>query len=89
MIVEKSKNVFTKEDAKNIIRKKYNLLNKDEGFYGKEGLDMIITKNVVRNEEMEGLIITKEDFKNYFNKRNIISREEYEKYLEMKNNTWH
>ena len=47
MIVEKSKNVFTKEYAKNIIRKKYNPLNKDEGFYEREGFFMRKTEDIV------------------------------------------
>lgn len=55
MIVEKSKNVFTKEYAKNIIRKKYNPLNKDEGFYEREGLFMRETEEVVLDEIIEEL----------------------------------
>lgn len=46
-IVEKSKNVFAKEYAKNIIRKKYNPLNKDEGFYEREGFFMRKTEDIV------------------------------------------
>lgn len=67
MIVEKSKNVFTKEDAKNIIRKKYNLLNKDEGFYEREGLFMKETKDIVLDEVIEELnFIERIFFKNKF-----------------------
>lgn len=82
-IVEKK--VFTKEIKNNIISKKYNPLNKDEGFYKREGLFMKETKDVVFNEVMKELIISKEDFKNYFNGRKIINKKEYQEYLKTKN----
>ena len=77
--------VFTKNMGKGIIGKKNkDLLDKKYNFQRKEEFNMIETKNVVKNEEMQELIISKEDFKEYFGKRNTISRKEYEKYLEKK-----
>ena len=46
--------IFTKNQTNNIISKKYNPLNKDEGFYERKGLSMRGTKDVVLDEVMEG-----------------------------------
>lgn len=43
-------NLFTKSQTNNIISKKYNPLNKDEGFYEREGLFMRETRDVVLEE---------------------------------------
>lgn len=51
-------NVFTKNDGKDIIKKKYNPSNKGKGFYERKGLFMRKTKDIVLKE------ITKE--LNYF-----------------------
>lgn len=51
MIVEK---IFTKKEKNNIMVKKYNPLNKDEGFYEREGLFMRETEELVLDEVMEG-----------------------------------
>ena len=81
VVEENDEKMFTKEEVKGIIEKKNkDLLNEKYNFQRKEEFDMIETKNVVRNEEMQELIISKEDFKKYFGKRNTISRKEYEKY---------
>ena len=88
IVEENDEKKFTKEEVKGIIEKKNkDLLNEKYNFQRKEEFDMIETKNVVINEEMQELIISKEDFKKYFGKRNTISRKEYEKYLEKKNNS--
>ena len=88
VVEENDDKMFTKEEVKGIIEKKNkDLLNEKYNFQRKEEFDMIETKNVVRNEEMQELIISKEDFKKYFGKRNTISRKEYEKYFEKKNNS--
>jgi len=55
MIVEKNlKKVFTKEESNNIIRKKYNPLNKDCKIFEREGLDMK-EKDIVLEEVIEQL----------------------------------
>lgn len=40
-------NVFTKNDGKDIIYNKYNLLNKNNSFYEREGLLMRKTEDIV------------------------------------------
>lgn len=73
-IVEKK--VFTKEIKNNIISKKYNPLNKDEGFYEREGLFMKETKDVVLDEVLEELnfierVFFKKKFIKVYNKVRI------------------
>lgn len=48
-------NLFTKDEKNNIINQKYNLLNKDDMFYEREGLFMRETKDVVLDEVEEEL----------------------------------
>ena len=56
MIVEKSKNVFTKEDAKNIIRKKYNPSTANNKKYlQRKGLLMKKIEDITLNEVMKEL----------------------------------
>lgn len=51
MFVENAKNVFTKNESNNIMRKKYNLLNKDyKKICEREGLFMKETKDVELKE---------------------------------------
>ncbi len=38
IVEEKNEKIFTNEKCNNIITKDYNPLNKDEGFYEREGL---------------------------------------------------
>lgn len=76
--------VFTKNNGKGIIIKKYNPSNEKNIFHEREGLLMKETKYIVSNKEMEKLIISKEHFKTYFNRRNIITKEEYERYIKIK-----
>lgn len=47
-IVEKSRRkIFTKNNGKDIIYNKYNLLNKNNDFYEREALNMKITEDIV------------------------------------------
>lgn len=50
-IVEKyQRKVFTKNNRKDIIYNKYNLLNKNNSFYEREGLSMKKTEDIVLKE---------------------------------------
>ena len=55
IVEEKNEKIFTKNEKNNIMGRKYNPLNKDEGFYEREGLSMKETKDVVLNEIIKGL----------------------------------
>lgn len=48
-------NVFTKNNGKDIIYNKYNLLNKNNDFYEREGLSMRKTEDIVLNKVLNGL----------------------------------
>ena len=54
-VVENNEKIFTKNMGKDIIDSKYNLLNKNNDFYEREGLFMRKTKDIVLDEVMEGL----------------------------------
>ncbi len=47
--------IFTKNDGKDIIQLKYNLLNKNDDFYEREGFVMKETEDIVLNEILKGL----------------------------------
>ncbi len=54
-VEEKNEKIFTKVKSNNIMKRKYNPLNKDECFYKRKGLSMGETKDVTLNEVMKGL----------------------------------
>lgn len=47
--------VFTKNNGRDIIKNKHNLLNKNNDFYEREGLSMKKTKDVILNEVIKEL----------------------------------
>ncbi|MCI8640982.1 MAG: hypothetical protein HFJ59_03810 [Clostridia bacterium] len=68
--------LFTKKDSNNIMKKDYNPLNKDKGFYEREGLFMKETKDVILDELLEELnfierIFFKMKFIKLYNKARI------------------
>lgn len=54
-IGEKNEKIFTKVKCNNIIRNKYNPLNKDKCFYERKGFLREETKDVVLDEVIKGL----------------------------------
>ena len=50
VVEENNEKIFTKNRGKGIIKKKYNPLNKDKGFYERMGLYMKKEKDGVLNE---------------------------------------
>ena len=50
VVEENDEKIFTKNIRKDIIKKKYNTLNKDKGFYERMGLYMKKEKDGVLNE---------------------------------------
>ena len=68
-IVEKyQRKVFTKNNRKDIIYNKYNLLNKNNSFYEREGLSMKKTEDIVLKEITKELNFVERIIVNFFSR---------------------